>query len=73
VPIGRSETVDVAFAANNAGVWMLNCYVLLHAGMGMTTSVNYVGKWTPIEMGRAPAICRSSVLAGTPVSDSRCA
>jgi hypothetical protein len=37
--------------ANNPGVWMFHCHVLLHAGMGMTTSVNYVGYSTPFEMG----------------------
>jgi FtsP/CotA-like multicopper oxidase with cupredoxin domain len=51
VLVGPNQIVDVAFAANNPGVWMLHCHVLLHAGMGMTTSVNYVGYTTPFEMG----------------------
>jgi FtsP/CotA-like multicopper oxidase with cupredoxin domain len=49
--VGPHQTIDVAFAANNPGVWMFHCHVLLHAGMGMTTSVNYVGYSTPFEMG----------------------
>jgi FtsP/CotA-like multicopper oxidase with cupredoxin domain len=51
VLVGPGQTVDVAFAANNPGVWMFHCHVLLHAGMGMTTSVNYSGYSTPFEMG----------------------
>jgi FtsP/CotA-like multicopper oxidase with cupredoxin domain len=44
------QTLDLAFTANNPGVWMFHCHVLLHAEMGMTTSVN-VGYSTPFEMG----------------------
>jgi FtsP/CotA-like multicopper oxidase with cupredoxin domain len=51
VLIGPHQTVDVAFVANNPGVWMFHCHVLLHADMGMTTSINYVGYSTPFEMG----------------------
>jgi FtsP/CotA-like multicopper oxidase with cupredoxin domain len=51
VLVGPHQTVDVAFAANNPGVWMFHCHVLLHADMGMTTSINYVGYSTPFEMG----------------------
>jgi len=49
--VGPGQTVDVAFAADNPGAWMFHCHVLLHAGMGMTTSVNYAGYSTPFEMG----------------------
>jgi FtsP/CotA-like multicopper oxidase with cupredoxin domain len=49
--VGPDQTVDVAFAADNPGVWMFHCHVLLHAGMGMTTSLNYVGYSTPFAMG----------------------
>jgi len=51
VLVGPRQTVDVAFAANNPGVWMFHGHVLLHTDMGMTTSINYVGYSTPIEMG----------------------
>jgi FtsP/CotA-like multicopper oxidase with cupredoxin domain len=51
VLVAPHQTVDVAFAANNPGVWMFHCHVLLHAGMGMTSSINYVGYSTPFEMG----------------------
>ena len=45
------ETWEVAFLADNPGIWMLHCHVLLHAGFGMTMTVNYAGVSTPFEMG----------------------
>ncbi len=51
VLVGPHQTVDVIFAANNPGVWMFHCHVLLHADMGMMTTINYVGYSTPFEMG----------------------
>jgi FtsP/CotA-like multicopper oxidase with cupredoxin domain len=51
--VGPRETWDVAFAADNPGIWMFHCHVLLHAGMGMVTTVNYRGISTPFEMGTA--------------------
>jgi FtsP/CotA-like multicopper oxidase with cupredoxin domain len=51
VLVGPHQNVDVAFAANNPGVWMFHCHVLLHTDMGMTTSINYTGYSTPFEMG----------------------
>jgi FtsP/CotA-like multicopper oxidase with cupredoxin domain len=45
------QTIDVAFAADNPGIWMLHCHVLVHASMGMSMSINYAGITTPYEMG----------------------
>jgi len=45
------QTVDVVFLADNPGLWMLHCHVLVHAGMGMSMTVNYVGVTTPFTMG----------------------
>jgi FtsP/CotA-like multicopper oxidase with cupredoxin domain len=53
VLVGPHETYDVAFVADNPGVWMLHCHVLLHAGMGMMMTMNYTGVYTPYEMGTA--------------------
>jgi FtsP/CotA-like multicopper oxidase with cupredoxin domain len=53
VLVGPHETWDVAFAADNPGIWMFHCHVLLHAGMGMMTTINYTGFSTPFEMGSA--------------------
>ena len=51
VLVGPHETWDVAFVADNPGIWMLHCHVLLHASFGMSMTVNYAGISTPYEMG----------------------
>jgi FtsP/CotA-like multicopper oxidase with cupredoxin domain len=49
--VGPHETWDVAFLADNPGLWMVHCHVLLHASFGMSMTVNYAGVSTPYEMG----------------------
>jgi FtsP/CotA-like multicopper oxidase with cupredoxin domain len=49
--VGPHESWDVAFRADNPGIWMFHCHVLLHASFGMSMTVNYVGVSTPYEMG----------------------
>ena len=49
--VGPYESWDVAFRADNPGIWMFHCHVLLHASFGMSMTVNYVGVATPYEMG----------------------
>ncbi|HEX6543251.1 MAG TPA: multicopper oxidase family protein [Ktedonobacterales bacterium] len=49
--VGPHSTWDVAFLADNPGIWMFHCHVLLHASFGMSMTVNYVGITTPFEMG----------------------
>jgi FtsP/CotA-like multicopper oxidase with cupredoxin domain len=51
VLLAPRQTVDVAFRADNPGIWMLHCHVLVHARMGMSMTVNYAGVTTPFEMG----------------------
>ncbi len=51
VLVGPHQTVDVAFLADNPGIWMHHCHVLLHASMGMSMTINYAGVTTPFEMG----------------------
>lgn len=46
-----NETWDVAFKADNPGIWMLHCHVLAHAASGMSMTVNYEGVSTPFSMG----------------------
>ncbi|HEV8635320.1 MAG TPA: multicopper oxidase domain-containing protein, partial [Chloroflexota bacterium] len=53
VLVGPGETWDAAFAADNPGIWMLHCHVLIHAGSGMAMTINYDGVYTPFEMGMA--------------------
>jgi len=42
---------DVAFRANNPGVWMLHCHNLYHARYGMSMMVMYEGVTTPFRPG----------------------
>jgi FtsP/CotA-like multicopper oxidase with cupredoxin domain len=49
--MGPHETWDVVFLADNPGIWMFHCHVLLHAAFGLTMTVNYAGYSTPYEMG----------------------
>lgn len=47
------ETYDVAFRADNPGIWMLHCHNLSHAAAGLTMHVTYLGVTTPYEAGGA--------------------
>ena len=51
VLVGAHETWDVAFKADNPGVWMLHCHILEHAAAGMSMTINYEGIYTPFAMG----------------------
>ena len=51
VLVGPYETWDVAFKADNPGIWMLHCHVLAHAAHGMSMTINYEGISTPFTMG----------------------
>jgi FtsP/CotA-like multicopper oxidase with cupredoxin domain len=44
-------TYDVAFVADNPGLWMLHCHNFLHANWGMDMMVEYYGSTTPYTMG----------------------
>jgi FtsP/CotA-like multicopper oxidase with cupredoxin domain len=41
------ESYDVAFVANNPGVWMDHCHNLKHAAQGMVAHLMYEGFDTP--------------------------
>ena len=51
VLVGPKETWDVAFKADNPGIWMLHCHILMHAAGGMSMTINYEGISTPFTMG----------------------
>ena len=51
VLVGRQQTVDVAFLADNPGLWMLHCHVLMHAATGMSAMLVYENVRTPYSMG----------------------
>lgn len=50
--VKANETYDIAFVANNPGIWMLHCHILGHASNGMDMMVNYVGVTTPYSVGK---------------------
>jgi FtsP/CotA-like multicopper oxidase with cupredoxin domain len=44
-------TYDIAFLANNPGIWMIHCHNFLHANWGMDMMVDYYGYSTPYTVG----------------------
>jgi FtsP/CotA-like multicopper oxidase with cupredoxin domain len=42
---------DIAFLADNPGLWMFHCHVLLHADFGMSAMIVYEGVTTPYDIG----------------------
>jgi FtsP/CotA-like multicopper oxidase with cupredoxin domain len=51
VLVGPHDTWEVAFLADNPGLWMLHCHVLIHANFGLSMMVNYEGISTPYTIG----------------------
>jgi FtsP/CotA-like multicopper oxidase with cupredoxin domain len=51
VLVGPHETWVVAFVADNPGLWMLHCHVLIHAAYGLSAMVSYTGISTPYTIG----------------------
>jgi FtsP/CotA-like multicopper oxidase with cupredoxin domain len=45
------EEYEVAFLADNPGIWMDHCHNLPHARDGLTTHVAYEGVTTPFRLG----------------------
>jgi FtsP/CotA-like multicopper oxidase with cupredoxin domain len=45
-----NETYDVAFVANNPGIWMDHCHNLKHAAQGMIAHLMYEGFDTPYQI-----------------------
>jgi FtsP/CotA-like multicopper oxidase with cupredoxin domain len=51
VNVTPHSTVEVAFLANNPGLWMAHCHVLYHAYSGMMFMIDYEGVGTPFKAG----------------------
>ncbi len=51
--VESGESYEVAFRADNPGIWMDHCHNLSHAAAGLTMHVAYVGVTTPFETGGA--------------------
>jgi FtsP/CotA-like multicopper oxidase with cupredoxin domain len=46
------ESFDVAFVADNPGIWMDHCHNLPHAQEGLVAHLMYEGVTTPYRLGR---------------------
>lgn len=44
-------TYDIAFVANNPGIWMIHCHNFQHANWGMDMMLDYEGYSTPYTVG----------------------
>lgn len=51
--VAPGETYEVAFRADNPGIWMDHCHNLDHAAAGMTLHLSYEGVTTPFHVGEA--------------------
>jgi FtsP/CotA-like multicopper oxidase with cupredoxin domain len=51
--VGPKETYDIAFAADNPGLWMFHCHNLVHANWGMDMMLVYPNIATPYTIGPA--------------------
>jgi FtsP/CotA-like multicopper oxidase with cupredoxin domain len=49
--VQKDETYEVAFVADNPGIWMDHCHNLKHARQGMVTHLMYEGVTTPYKIG----------------------
>ncbi len=49
--VGPHERWEIAFLADNQGIWMFHCHVLIHAAFGMVATVSYPGIQSPFDMG----------------------
>ncbi|WP_152398465.1 multicopper oxidase family protein [Paenibacillus cellulositrophicus] len=50
--VAPGEVYEVAFQADNPGIWMDHCHNLWHAEKGMTMHLSYEGITTPFEVGK---------------------
>ncbi|MBB6730099.1 multicopper oxidase family protein [Cohnella zeiphila] len=49
--VALGDSYEVAFAADNPGLWMDHCHNLDHAAIGMTLHLAYEGVTSPFEVG----------------------
>jgi FtsP/CotA-like multicopper oxidase with cupredoxin domain len=53
--VKNAQTYDVAFRADNPGLWMDHCHNLAHAKQGLVAHLMYQGVTTPFRLGRHTA------------------
>lgn len=49
--VDRGESYEIAFVADNPGVWMDHCHDLAHAADGLVAHLAYTGVHTPFRIG----------------------
>jgi FtsP/CotA-like multicopper oxidase with cupredoxin domain len=49
--VDNNETYEIAFVADNPGIWMDHCHNLPHASQGLMTHLMYEGVSTPYRVG----------------------
>jgi FtsP/CotA-like multicopper oxidase with cupredoxin domain len=49
--VGNGESYDLAFVADNPGIWMDHCHNLVHAAEGLVAHLMYRGVTTPFRVG----------------------
>jgi FtsP/CotA-like multicopper oxidase with cupredoxin domain len=49
--VGNGESYDIAFVADNPGIWMDHCHNLPHAAEGLVAHLMYDGVTTPFTVG----------------------
>ncbi len=49
--VGNGESYEIAFVADNPGIWMDHCHDLPHATQGLVTHLMYEGITTPFAVG----------------------
>jgi len=49
--VGSGESFDIAFVADNPGVWMDHCHNLPHAAQGLVAHLMYAGLTVPFRVG----------------------
>jgi FtsP/CotA-like multicopper oxidase with cupredoxin domain len=51
--VGNGESYEIAFVADNPGIWMDHCHNLPHAAEGLVAHLMYEGVTTPFTIGDA--------------------
>jgi FtsP/CotA-like multicopper oxidase with cupredoxin domain len=49
--VRKGETYEIAFRADNPGIWMDHCHQLKHASQGLLAHLMYAGVTTPFKLG----------------------
>ena len=51
ISVEQGDTYEIAFVADNPGLWMLHCHIGRHADSGMDMMISYADISTPYTIG----------------------